>query len=485
MTQIEKLRTNFGRIVLVFLWSNAVLAGVLAWLGSGENAFAVLATGIVLAAVPTYFLLSRDNDALGRVLSGIAAAGLVSLCVFGLSGQTYQLDMHMYFFAALAFMAGWCDPRALIAFSAVVAVHHLGLNFLYPAAVYPGGGDLIRVSLHAVVLVLQTATLIWITMRLNQALQTSQQAMAAADSAVEQSEVLRSAQDGMIETSAQKQAQVKLMIDQFRSDIVARLESAMQDNEALNKTALALSTATDNTSRRVEETSQITAQMSRNVQSVAGAADQLSTSIAQISGQVGQTTLVVRNATEATRLTNEKIAGLAVAAQKIGEVVSLIQDIAEQTNMLALNATIEAARAGEMGRGFAVVASEVKSLANQTATATEEIGSHINGIQSSTDEAVTAIRAIAETMEEVNTYTAAIAKAVEEQGIAAEAINRNVHLASSGTQDVSANMTGVGDAAVDSTKSVAIVRQSADRFSATTLDLRDTIDSFLENVAAA
>src|SRR5205807_557965 len=148
--------------------------------------------------------------------------------------------------------------------------------------------------------------------------------------------------------------------------------------------------------------------------------------IAEIAEQLTRTTEVVRGAVNEAGTTNDQISGLAQAAQKIGDVVKLIRDIADQTNLLALNATIEAARAGDSGRGFAVVASEVKTLAVQTAKATEDIAGQIQAVQSSTGGAVEAIRRIAERMREINGYTSAVAASIEQQSAATGQISCNV-----------------------------------------------------------
>src|SRR5690606_14889742 len=167
---------------------------------------------------------------------------------------------------------------------------------------------------------------------------------------------------------------------------------------------------------------------------VASASEELTGSIEEIGRQVTQAAQIAIRATEDAQASNAQVQSLAEAARRVGEVVNLIQDIAAQTNLLALNATIEAARAGEAGKGFAVVASEVKTLANQTARATEEIGQHIGGIQSATGEAVGAIQGITATIAEINEIAGSIASAVEQQGAATREISRNVQEAARGTQ---------------------------------------------------
>jgi methyl-accepting chemotaxis protein len=176
--------------------------------------------------------------------------------------------------------------------------------------------------------------------------------------------------------------------------------------------------ASHKTSQRAEGAVQASNEASANVETAASAANEMSTSIDEISRQLGQTNNLVGIATSEAGSTNDQIGSLASAAQKIGDVVRLIQDVAGQTNLLALNATIEAARAGEAGRGFAVVASEVKSLAVQTAKATEEIAGQISAVQGSTTTAVGAIGRIVDRMREINKFTGAVAASVQQQSAA-------------------------------------------------------------------
>ena len=180
-----------------------------------------------------------------------------------------------------------------------------------------------------------------------------------------------------------------------------------------------------------------------NVQTVSAGTEELSSSIAEIGRQVVTSAEIARKAVEEAGATDATMQGLADNASRISVVVDLIQMIASQTNLLALNATIEAARAGEAGRGFAVVASEVKSLASQTAKATDEIRPQIASMQTVTTSAVGAIRNIGQTIGEINDVTTAIAAAVEQQGAATREIARNIQHAAGGTSEVSSNIVGV------------------------------------------
>ncbi len=191
-----------------------------------------------------------------------------------------------------------------------------------------------------------------------------------------------------------------------------------------------------------------------------------------------------RAVNEASRAGSE-IRTLADAALRIGDVVKLISEIAEQTNLLALNATIEAARAGEAGRGFAVVASEVKSLANQTAKATEEISAKVGEMQQSTTNSVAAVEAIAQTITEINGITASIATSIEQQGLATREIARNVQEASAGTSQVSSNVTGISEAAADTGRVASRVNSASERVHGEVETLRREVTQFLQRLTSA
>ncbi len=194
---------------------------------------------------------------------------------------------------------------------------------------------------------------------------------------------------------------------------------------------------------------------------------------------------IVNDAREATRSSNDKVACLADTARNIEEVIDLIQGIAEQTNLLALNAKIEAARAGESGKGFAIVADEVKELANQTSSATEEIAAQIKDIQTSTGETVSTIQKITETMEDVNSQASSIAAAIEEQGQATSRISQNIQQAAGGTERVARDMKALKTAVRKTSQSAENVQGGSSAVSEQADQLRRIVNRFLDEVAAA
>jgi methyl-accepting chemotaxis protein len=226
-------------------------------------------------------------------------------------------------------------------------------------------------------------------------------------------------------------------------------------------------------------------QAAANVQTVAVATEELSSSITEISRQVGESTRIAAQAVEQVAKSEVTVTELASAANRIGEVVGLINTIAAQTNLLALNATIEAARAGEAGKGFAVVASEVKSLATQTARATEGITAQVTAIQGSTQEAVDTIKGIGQIIDKMSEIATTVAAAVEEQGAATAEIARNIQQAASGTQNVSNNIVGVSNAANQTGETATDVLKSSDGLAAESEALSNEVGRFLARIKAA
>jgi len=222
-----------------------------------------------------------------------------------------------------------------------------------------------------------------------------------------------------------------------------------------------------------------------DVSSVAVASEQLLTSIEEISQQVVQSTTVVQKAVTDAVATNDGMSRLSAAARRVGDVVSLISRIAAQTNLLALNATIEAARAGEAGRGFAVVAQEVKTLATQTAKATQEISGQIADMQAATETSVQAIDLIVRKISEVEHISMIIASAVHEQGASTQEITRNVRSAASGTAAMSSYVENVARSVSETNESVESVAKLVYELNDLTASMSERMKSFAEGLQHA
>ncbi|MGH6726020.1 MAG: PAS-domain containing protein [Pseudolabrys sp.] len=282
----------------------------------------------------------------------------------------------------------------------------------------------------------------------------------------------------------QRRSIIERAIAAFRQRVEEHLRTVTDGAMAMRSTATTLLASSGETSQRAAGAVTASNEASTNVDTAALAADELAGSIGEISRQLSLTTDIVRAAVEEARGTNRQIAALAQAAQKIGDVIKLIRTIAGQTNLLALNATIEAARAGEAGKGFAVVASEVKSLAVQTAKATEDISKLITAVQTSTGSAVGAIGRIAARMQEIDSCASAVASGVQEQSAATAEISQNVTSAADSAKLVVAGLNDVAGAATETRQSAESVLGASQAVESAAAELRREVEGFLARVAA-
>ncbi|THD72512.1 MAG: HAMP domain-containing protein [Bradyrhizobium sp.] len=296
---------------------------------------------------------------------------------------------------------------------------------------------------------------------------------------------LGSEQDRDRIAKAERATRMEARIVEFETTVRAALDSLQASAGSMQVTAQNMSMTADQSSTLVGAVASAAEETSVNVQTVSSGTEELTSSITEIGRQVTNSAQIARKAVEEAGQTDATMQGLAENAGRISVVVDLIQTIASQTNLLALNATIEAARAGEAGRGFAVVASEVKSLASQTAKATDEIRSQIANMQLVTTSAVGAIRNIGRTIGEINEVTTAIAAAVEEQGAATREIARNIQHAAGGTSEVSSNIVGVSTASAEAGTAAGEVLSASGALRREADVLRAEIDSFLSNIRAA
>jgi methyl-accepting chemotaxis protein len=483
MNSLEKLRSSLGQGIVALIWVNVSLIA-LASFSIGHASFVIATGGAILIGLgATATWASERSGAATRIVTSMAMAALVALMVYVFSGHRYQIDVHMYFFATLAVCAGWCDWRAIVAYAGVTAVHHLLLNFILPAALFSDGADLWRVSMHAVILVLETAVLIWIVHHLQRALETSETAAALAETArgeteraaqaaatmaekarevteraaeeqgrsmdeqrrstEEQTKVVKSLKVGLGRLSSgdltfrltdgfppayqEIKEEFNLSITRLRETLQALSESAREVSNASTE----ISTSTTDLSQRAEEqaaslekTSASLEQVSAVVKKNAASAQQASASAVSARDTADRNGQVVAKAVEA-------MGRIAESSNKISDIIGVIDEIARQTNLLALNAAVEAARAGDAGRGFAVVASEVRSLAQRSAQAAKDIkqlighsaGQVRDGVEL-VNTAGTALSDIVASIKAVADIVSEIAVASAEQATGLEQVNK-------------------------------------------------------------
>lgn len=443
------LRTTATRFFLLLLAAHVPLVVVLAaYLDRPLLGPAVTVMALAAAALAAYHMLGVVSATFQVV--GVALAGMPAVLVDLLSGHPWQMDLHMYFFAALAMIAIYADVRALLMAAGAIAVHHLGLNFLLPAAVFPSGNsELPRVILHAVIVVLETGVLTWLAHRFAHALVFAETETARTQAALE--EVRRYQTEAQEERRRRQDAEKSRrehLAQGFDQTVSEMLGSVGQTVDHVRSASTGLHATADAAQARCSAVAGAAAQSSSMMDLVVCAATQLNAAVDDIDGQVGRSTGIAGAAVRQAEATNATIRSLTDAVQRIGQIVRVIGSIASQTNRLALNATIEAVRAGDAGRGFAIVAHEVKSLATQTAQATDEIARQIAAVHQETQGAVTAIQGISETIGEINSVAAGIAGAVSQQKAATEAIALSIRQAAEGNTVVTRGIVELSDAAI-------------------------------------
>jgi methyl-accepting chemotaxis protein len=484
MTQARAITLSdqraFGvKVITALVWLCVPLvaaAGLVTGAGLGLSA---AAAGLALAAS----LVARfdPTGAAARPTLGVALMGAVSLLVAAFAGHGWQIDMHMIYFAALATLIVFCDWRAVVAAAGTVAVHHLTLSFLLPAAVFPGGGDIARVLIHAVILVVEAAVLIWAAIQIVQMFATSAQAVAraeearataeAATAAVEQSRIAEAlASQERTDLQRAVEDERKAVVDGLASGLdhlargvltyridraftpqyealrrdfngaAERLQGALkviaQAAENMSAGAGEISTAADNLSRRTE-------QQAAGLEETAAALDEVTaTGVKSAEGARAAAAVVARSRTDAEHA--GQVVGDAVTAMgqieessaQITQIIGVIDEIAFQTNLLALNAGVEAARAGDAGRGFAVVASEVRALAQRSADAAKEIKALISASSQQVAQGVGLVGQTGEALQRIVVQVAEIDSLVSEIAAGAQEQSTGLHEVNTAVNDM-------------------------------------------------
>ena len=486
MITLASIRARAVKFMALFIAFHVLLIlaiGLLLDTHLTAPAIGALVTAIVCGSAAW----KAPHHASTRMLLAVGIVVMVSLIVLQFEGHPWQIDVHMYYFACLATLTILCDIRAVIAATVAIAFHHLGLNFAFPAWVFPDGADFGRVILHAVIVIVEAVIIGWLaSFTITNAFSSAVSEAEAAKSEIGRLDQERREKDRLMEVQIadQKARDMAALADSFSHSVgsIAMTVSSTSSNLAQN--AGDMNAVTNSLISRSQAANENTASAADNVRMAAEVAGELANSFPEISQRVAGSIAVTRQAVDQANQTNESVSGLAKAVEKISEFLKLITDIAEQTNLLALNATIEAARAGEAGKGFAVVATEVKNLASQTAEATETISAQIEAIQQESNQAVEAISTIMDTIAKVDGISTGIAAAIEEQITATNEISNQVTMASERSSNASQGMSILNDESTRSGEAARLMLSASEKLTKDTDRLRSEIDGFLSKIKA-
>lgn len=485
MAPIDHIRAKAQTFLIIYLWLHIPLIGIVsAWL-DGIWLGAVLSATVV-AAGATFMWWTKRESAISRLTTSIAFMVIVMMLVNVSRFGTTQIDTHLYFMAALAMLVVLVDWRAIALAAGAVAIHHLALNILLPDMLWPGGTDYLRVVLHAVIVVVETAALIYGTMQMENAMSNAEEAVTRANAA-EAATLSLSQQRAEDDRRAQTERDEgrKRLSDDFQTMIGGLVSTLGARSSQMEEAAQSMAGNATRTSELAATVADETQLASTSVNSMAGAVESLTDTVDEISRQVAQSSNMTEAAMNEAESTTHTVQALSDSALRISEVIGLITDIAEQTNLLALNATIEAARAGESGRGFAVVAAEVKTLASQTAQATTGITAQIKDIQDATSLTVSAIASIRDRIIKVSETGQAIALAVSRQNEATQEITASTSAAATSTGAAAEAVNTVRADTVDTVDTAERVALSAQDLAREISTLEKEVSSFLTSVMAA
>jgi methyl-accepting chemotaxis protein len=444
----------------------------------GLHNWAIDLLALIMASAPlVLYVLRRPIQVISQSVA-ISLVGQAALIVFLFKGHPWQVEMHFYFFVVLAMLAGFCDSATLLMAAAFIAIHHLVLNGLLSEAIYSGGGNVVRLGLHAWFVVLETGMLMFFTRFIRASFMEAAKSRDEARCAAVKLEDAGKALESQLNTTGSRATQLEASLVAFQSEISGNLSRLWNATIALNATADDFSEAVTQTTAQAATVSIAVSEADRKVCDVAEAGRGYLASMSEVEETSLRSAQLSEAAVAQAQNTVETIEELSRMSAEIKAAAKLITAIATQTNLLALNATIEAARAGEHGRGFAIVASEVKVLASEAASAASTITSMVERIQTSTKRSTNVISSISRAVYGLKANAAIVSQAVGERVSIAATIAANAEAAAEHVNQVVSAIDAIEAVTLDNSKSARVLRTSASEIASQTESIRRLVEGF-------
>lgn len=482
MFNLKNLKAlNYQSVMAIFICLNAIIfaTGALIF----QLPFTAVYIQVILAIFSVLSVKFLSNKQEGMDIIAISLVATPAVLVYQLSGHVMQLDAHMYFFATLAMLLGFKSIRTVLIATVFIALHHLILNFILPYAIFPEGANVLRVVFHAVIVIVETAVIIYQIKGLQNSDRDLQRETLKAQDALEQA---NTANEQRIETeqnqAIQTQKDMQDFANKFDAEIGNIIEVVKSVSEEIQNVTNEISSAIGITAQKGDVAIHSSAIALENIQLTAKNIEKLSSNITKISNNLNDTATTAQSCSTEAVESRTSLDELQKSIDEIDIVLSGINDVAEQTNLLALNATIEAARAGDAGKGFSVVANEVKILASKTREMTDEIAEKVTQVKKSALSTISSMSSIIGSIEVVNKKTSEIAGSIEKENQDTQYISKNVHNASHENNLATQSINEAQQAIKTSALATEKLKMTSNNLSAQANNLQKSVKEFLVNL---